>query len=55
MDSEAADILPVVMCPGCREPMDPTGSSVPVTRELDDITYGCPKCRVETKRTIKRA
>jgi len=34
--------------------MDPNGS-VPVTRELDDITYACPKCGAETKRTMKRA
>jgi hypothetical protein len=28
---------------------------VPVTRELDDINYVCPKCGAETKRTMKRA
>ena len=54
MNNEALDTLPVVVCPGCEEPMDPKGA-VPVTRELDDITYICPKCSVETKRTIKRA
>jgi endogenous inhibitor of DNA gyrase (YacG/DUF329 family) len=55
MGSAALETLPVVQCPGCGQPMDPTGSSVPVTRELDDISYVCPKCRTETKRTIKRA
>jgi hypothetical protein len=47
MDTEATTTLPV-------EPMGPT-RSVPVTRELDDIGYVCPKCGAETKRTIKRA
>ncbi len=34
--------------------MQPKGSA-PVTRELDDISYTCPKCGAETKRTMKRA
>ena len=54
MGTEALDTLPVVVCPGCGEPMDPKGI-VPVTRELDDISYVCPKCGAETKRTMKRA
>jgi predicted RNA-binding Zn-ribbon protein involved in translation (DUF1610 family) len=54
MDTEATTTLPVVLCPGCGEPMDPT-RAVPVTRELDDIGYVCPKCGAETKRTLKRA
>ena len=54
MGSEAPATLPVVQCPSCGEPMDPKGN-VPVTRELDDVTYVCPKCGAETKRTIKRA
>jgi predicted RNA-binding Zn-ribbon protein involved in translation (DUF1610 family) len=54
MGSEAPDTLPVVVCPGCGEPMDPKGS-VPVTRELADVTYVCPRCGAETKRTLKRA
>jgi len=29
--------------------------TVPVTRELDDISYVCPKCGTETKRMMKRA
>jgi hypothetical protein len=29
--------------------------SVPVTKELDDISYVCPNCGAETKRTMKRA
>ncbi len=33
--------------------MQPKGVA-PVTRELDDISYVCPKCRTETKRTLKR-
>jgi predicted nucleic acid-binding Zn ribbon protein len=54
MDSTELATLPVVECPGCAEPMQPNGS-VPVTRELDDVTYVCPKCGAETKRTLKRA
>ena len=54
MGTEAPDTLPVVMCPGCEEPMQPKGAA-PVTRELDDISYVCPKCGAETKRTMKRA
>ena len=54
MGSEASETLPVVRCPGCEEPMQPKGAA-PVTRELDDISYVCPKCGVETKRTMKRA
>jgi DNA-directed RNA polymerase subunit RPC12/RpoP len=54
MGSEALETLPVVRCPGCREPMEPK-CSVPVTMGLDDISYACPKCGAETKRTIKRA
>jgi hypothetical protein len=54
MGSEALETLPVVQCPGCAEPMQPKGAA-PVTRELEDITYVCPKCGAETKRTIKRA
>ncbi len=42
MDS-APETLPIVRCPGCEEPMQPK-SIVPVTRELDDISYVCPKC-----------
>ncbi len=53
MDS-APETLPIVRCPGCEEPMQPK-SIVPVTRELDDISYVCPKCGAETKRTMKRA
>jgi hypothetical protein len=41
MSSEAPATLPVVQCPGCEEPMDPKGV-VPVTKELDDVTYVCP-------------
>jgi hypothetical protein len=37
-----------------RRPMQPNGAA-PVTRELDDISYVCPKCGAETKRTMKRA
>jgi rubredoxin len=54
MNSEALDTLPVVVCPGCEEPMQPKGS-MPVTRELYDISYICPKCGAKTKRTLKRA
>ncbi len=54
MGSEALETLPVVRCPGCEEPMQPKGVA-PVTRELDDISYVCPKCGAETKRTMKRA
>jgi hypothetical protein len=53
MGSEALETLPVVRCPGCEEPMQPKGVA-PVTRELDDISYVCPKCGAETKRTMKR-
>jgi len=53
MDS-APDSLPVVLCPGCGEPMHPEAVA-PATRELDDITYICPKCATETKRTMRRA
>ncbi len=53
MGSEALETLPVVRCPGCEEPM-PKGAA-PVTRELDDISYVCPKCGAETKRMMKRA
>ena len=54
MGNEALETLPVVRCPGCEERMQPKGI-VPVTSELDDISYVCPKCSAETKRTIKRA
>ena len=54
MGTKALDTLPVVLCPGCEEPMQPKGAE-PVTSELDDISYVCPKCGVETKRTMKRA
>jgi RNase P subunit RPR2 len=54
MNSEALDTLPVVVCPGCEEPMQPKGN-MPVTRELYDISYICPKCGAKTKRTLKRA
>jgi hypothetical protein len=37
-----------------QQPMGPNGI-VPVTRELDDISYVCPKCSAEMKRTLKRA
>jgi hypothetical protein len=53
MGSEALEILPVVRCPGCEEPMEPKGSE-PVTRELDNVSYVCPKCCTETKRAMKR-
>jgi predicted RNA-binding Zn-ribbon protein involved in translation (DUF1610 family) len=33
--------------------MEPKGSE-PVTNQSDDITYACPKCGAETKRTMKR-
>ena len=45
---------PLVVCPGCGEPMDPKGNA-PATRELDDISYVCLRCDAETKRTMKRA
>jgi hypothetical protein len=54
MDKEAPEALPVVRCPGCGEPMRRKGS-VPVTKELDDVSYVCPKYGAETKRTMKRA
>jgi endogenous inhibitor of DNA gyrase (YacG/DUF329 family) len=54
MGGEALETLPLVQCPGCEEPMQPKGAA-PVTRELDDISYVCPKCGAETKRTMKRA
>jgi hypothetical protein len=54
MGIEAPETLPIVRCPGCEEPMEPNGSA-PVTKELDDVTYLCPKCGAETKRTMKRA
>jgi hypothetical protein len=53
MSTEPADTLPLVICPGCQEPMQPK-EAVPATRELDDITYVCPKCGAETTRTMKR-
>jgi len=54
MGNEAPDTLPIVVCPGCGEPMKPKGSA-PVTRELDDVSYVCLRCDAETKRTMKRA
>jgi DNA-directed RNA polymerase subunit RPC12/RpoP len=54
MNIEALETLPVVRCPGCEEPMERRGAA-PVTRELDDISYVCPSCGAETKRTMKRA
>jgi endogenous inhibitor of DNA gyrase (YacG/DUF329 family) len=54
MGNEAAATLPVVQCPGCEEVMEAKGRA-PVTNQLDDITYACPKCGAETKRTMKRA
>jgi RNase P subunit RPR2 len=53
MGSDAPGTLPVIVCPGCEEPMSPKGA-VPVTRELDDVIYVCPKCGAETTRTMKR-
>ncbi len=53
MGSEAPETLPIVRCPGCREPMD-AKAIVPATEELDDIVYVCPRCGVETKRAVKR-
>ena len=53
MGIEAPDALPIVVCPGCEEPMQPKDAT-PATRELDDVTYVCPKCGAETKRTLKR-
>jgi hypothetical protein len=46
MNSEALDTLPVVVCPGCEEPMQPKGS-MPVTRELYDISYILPEVRCQ--------
>ena len=54
MSTEAPDALPIVICPGCDEPMKPTDAT-PVTRQLDDVIYVCPKCGTETRRTLKRA
>ena len=48
MGSEALETLPVVRCPGCEEPMQPKGAA-PVTRELDDVNYACPKCGAESR------
>jgi RNase P subunit RPR2 len=52
-DSDAPETLPTIVCPDCEEPMSPKGA-VPVTRELDDVSYVCPKCGAETTRTMKR-
>jgi len=54
MNTGATDALPIVVCPGCEEPMAPK-EATPVTRDLDDILYVCPKCGAETTRTLKRA
>jgi hypothetical protein len=53
MSTEAPDALPIVICPGCEEPMQPTNAT-PATRQLDDVIYVCPKCRTEIKRMLKR-
>ena len=54
MGIEVPEAFPVVVCPGCEEPMQPK-DALPGTRELDYVTYVCPKCGAETKRTMKRA
>jgi len=53
MGCEALENLPIVRCPGCREPMD-AKTILPATEELDDIVCVCPRCGAETKRTVKR-
>ncbi len=45
--------LPVVLCPGCKEAMEPKGS-VKLGNHLYDLTYVCPRCGTETKRTIAK-
>ena len=45
---------PIVMCPGCDEPMKPVEQKpILSTDGLVDVTYYCERCRTKTVRTIK--
>ena len=45
---------PVVMCPGCKQPMQPSKPKpLLLISGLVEITYICEKCATTTKRTIK--
>src|SRR6478609_5537075 len=45
---------PIVMCPGCDEPMKPVDQKpVLSTDGLVEVTYFCETCHTKTVRTIK--
>jgi len=45
------DDPPVVLCPGCNQPME-AKERTPVEERLVDIRYACAGCGMETKRTV---
>jgi hypothetical protein len=46
--------LPIVMCPGCEQPMKAIeGKPVGFSNGLVDVTYVCETCHTPTIRTIK--
>jgi hypothetical protein len=49
----SADELPIVLCPGCEQPMEPK-ERMPVllNERLIDVRYVCGTCGMETKRTM---
>jgi C4-type Zn-finger protein len=45
---------PVVMCPGCDQPMKPVErKTILFTDGLVDVTYFCERCHTRTIRTTK--
>ena len=46
---------PIVLCPGCKEPMlIKSRKVVLVANGMEDLTYACEICETETIRTVKR-
>lgn len=51
----AKEHLPIVMCPGCRVPMEVKNvAALDEADSVDDITYRCPSCGTVTSRPTKR-
>ena len=48
---DRVDGPPVVLCPGCNQPME-AKERTPVEERLVDIRYVCAGCGMETKRTV---
>jgi len=49
---DRVDEPPIVLCPGCDQPME-AKERTPVMERLVDIRYVCAGCGMETKRTIE--